>query len=189
MIKKTGLLVLAAALMALIAGCATLPAPKDAESTILLVPIEFTKTTSYQVYGHMTMTVRGGPVAGFNRDYALPPSVPYIVIPNLPPGSYEVTETYFDYKDSDRKGHTDETKIRFELEAGKITFLPSMMRYWMEQVPGKSQWITYSGWGALSNEKAKDVFSRLDSEKSYPMWELSAQTRYLPAVRAALSGQ
>lgn len=175
--------------VALLAGCSTLPAPRDAASTMVLVPIEFTKTTSYQVYGHMTMTIRGGPVAGFSRDYALPPSAPYIVIPNLPPGSYEVTEAFFEYKDSGRKGHKQETSIGFELEAGRITFLPSMMRYWMEQVAGKNQWITYSGWDTLSTEKAKDVLRRLDAEKNYPLWELSAQTRYLPAVRAALATQ
>ena len=175
--------------VAVLFACGTLPAPRTDQSALFVIPVKFEKTATVEIYGrcelHILSTSRGGDVDIW---IDATPAVSFKPTDILPPGQYKVTEMRFVYYEGNRptKAYPIEG-LRFELCPGKITILPMMVEYSIQDYSGRYRYVFYWDLERLDKAKAKEVLAKMSEDKNYPLWELSDKTLNDPVVKAALS--
>lgn len=167
---------------ALLAGCASLPAPGSPGDTLLVIPIELVKNLDGQPGGRIKITLASADGLIQNAQ-SLNPARQYTLVAHLPAGKYTIAEEEFIFNDptlSIGGGHKGKLGIPFELFPGKITILEMMLTYSV-RVLGPVL-TTSTQWGQLSPQVARRVVSSLASQDSFASWGLSEQSRRHPAI-------
>jgi len=184
-LRQVAVLIIAVALSA----CAVLPEPRSDQSTLLVVPVNFERTAGVEIYGrcklHVLSTSSGGDIDIW---VDATPGVSFKPTDALPPGKYKVTEMCFVYYENNERGKPHPIEgLYFETQPGKITILPMMVSYSIEDYSGKYKYMFYWDLEKLSQAKARETLSRMMECKNYAAWELSDATKNSPAIQSALA--
>jgi hypothetical protein len=174
--------IVGAPLFALLAGCASLPAPGSPGDTLLVIPIELVKDVEGQPGGRIKITLVSADGLVQNVQY-LSPDKQYTLVAHLPAGKYKIAEEEFIFNDPTLSlggGHKGTLGIPFELFPGKITFLEMMLTYSV-RVAGPVV-TTGTQWNRLSPQVARRVMKMLTSKDSFAAWELCERTRRNPSI-------
>jgi len=175
--------------IAALSACSTLPAPRTEQSALFVIPVKFEKTATVEIYGrcelHVLSATSGGDVDTW---IDATPAVSFKPTDLLAPGKYKITEMRFVYYEGNSKSKAHPiTWLYFELQPGKITILPMMVEYSIQEYSGRYKYMFYWNLEKLDKAKAKQVLAKMMEDKDFPEWELCDKTINNPSVKAALA--
>jgi hypothetical protein len=175
-------------LAVVLAACSTLPAPKNEQSTLFVIPVKFEKTATVEIYGRCELHIESRSGQGDVDTWVdATPAVAYKPTDLLPPGQYKVTEMRFVYYEGNREGNAHPIEgVYFETQPGRITILPMMVEYSIQKHSGRYKYMFYWKLNRMDKAKAKEILGKMMEEKNFAAWELSDKTASNPIIKAAL---
>jgi len=116
-----------ATLFLLIISCTTLPVPKDADDTLLIIPLEHEVTAGLKAFLNYYITIKSLDTEKVIKNILVPRQSSYLKIKGLKPGDYYISGYYSQWThDKSRNNSHDygSNFAPFSMEAGKITMAP-----------------------------------------------------------------
>ena len=176
------------AFVVMLAACAVLPTPRTDQSTLLIVPVDFERTATVEIYGRCKLHVLSDEGRDIDTWVDATPGVSFKPRAAFPPGRYKVSEMCFVYyEDNELTKPYPIKNLYFETQAGRITVLPMMVQYTIQKHSGRYKYMFHWNLKALTQAKAKEVLARMMKDKNYGAWKLGDQTLKNPVVKAALA--
>lgn len=166
-------LVTTSAVIGIVCGCASFPAPESPDDSLLLVPVGVEKSTDGEWYGEYRIFVSKYGTNEVVTTFRPTPGARYALVDGLEPGRYYISQDHFRYdRGSTATGTTRNLRIPFSLRPGEVTVLGVRFVYIMEasDTPG---WIQMNRrWDRVTVEEYDALREHLRGLGNADKWEI-----------------
>lgn len=166
--------------MVLLLSCSqTLPVPGGKNTTVLIIPMEGVRTTSFGWKYNIDYEISNCTGAEslekiFEGTIDPRTGIGFLIISDLPNGTCTLSKTVLLKKATHGKwsGHMRQRQHMkdFNLEKGRITFFPKLIEFYQRETDHKVFKFNYE-FGTLNSRHKDEIISKLKLDSNFSKWE------------------